>query len=83
MTDDIVDLLIVAAVVRHLTFLQFHFRAERTELLNEPHGTLHVCGAVRYTRTERHLTLDIYISAVGAERRTLYNGLLFGASREK
>ena len=80
MSDDVIDLLVISFVVGHESFLQFHFGSERLELLNEPHGTLHVCIAVWHTGSESHLSFDIRVRAIRGEGRPGSDGLLFSAS---
>ena len=77
MTDDVVDLLVVASVVRHITFLQFHLGAKSTELLDEPNGAIGMCLAVRHTRAKGHLALDIGVGGIGVKSRSIYGDRLF------
>ena len=80
MADDVIDLLVIAFVVGHESFLQFHFGSKRLQLLNEPHGTLHVGIAVWHTGSESHLSFDIRVRAIRREGRPGSDGLLFSAS---
>ena len=83
MGDDVIYLLVVSAVVGHLSFLQFNECSVGTELLNEPDGAVVMRFAVWYTGTKLHLLFYESVSGVRVERGTVYNGLFLAASRQK